>query len=155
MLIGRLMQFYYQQISNCCRPVLIYWLRDWHHQWLTDSVWVAKSCITVCFTYSLRTAIFLNIDISRGSAATRLKCGGVFKYDCVTNFLLNLIVKKNWKSLNISWSYRQEFSVLFFDSQCTSFIQNEISHNFYRNMSKGYIHHSVNHSLNYSRTVVL
>jgi len=29
---------YYQLISNCCRPVLTYWLTDWHHQWLT--VWL-------------------------------------------------------------------------------------------------------------------
>jgi len=34
------------------------------------------SCITVCFTYSLRMAIFLNTDISQGSVATRLGCGG-------------------------------------------------------------------------------
>jgi len=38
MLIGRLIWVYYQQISNCCRPrpLLTYWLTDWHHQWLTD-----------------------------------------------------------------------------------------------------------------------
>ena len=52
------------------------------------------SCITVCFTYSLRIAIFLNTDISQGSVATRLGCGGVFTYDFVTNFLLSLTVKK-------------------------------------------------------------
>ena len=55
---------------------------------------MAKSCITVCFTYSLRMATFLNIDISQGSVATRVGCGGVFKYDIVTNFLLNLTVKE-------------------------------------------------------------
>ena len=27
---------YYQQISNCCRLVLTYWLTDLCHQWLTD-----------------------------------------------------------------------------------------------------------------------
>jgi len=43
---------------------------------------VAKSCITVCFTYSLRMAIFVNTDISQGSVATRLGCGGVYVYDC-------------------------------------------------------------------------
>jgi len=31
---------------------------------------------------------FLNIDISQGSVATCLTCGGVLKYDFVTNFLL-------------------------------------------------------------------
>jgi len=35
----------------------------------------------------------LNTDISQGSVATRLGCGGVFKYDFVTNFLLSLTVK--------------------------------------------------------------
>jgi len=79
-----------------------------------NSVWVAKSCITVCFTYSLRIAIFLNIDISQGSVATRLGCRGVFKYGFITNFLLCLQVKKLWKSVNIWWSYGQEFGVLFF-----------------------------------------
>ena len=34
--IGRLMSAYCQQISNCCRPVLTYWLTDWRHRWLTD-----------------------------------------------------------------------------------------------------------------------
>jgi len=33
---------------------------------------------------------FLNIDISQGSVATCSGCGGVVKYDLVTNFLLNL-----------------------------------------------------------------
>ena len=35
-LIGKLMRVYYQQISNCCRPVLIYRLTDRRHQCLTD-----------------------------------------------------------------------------------------------------------------------
>jgi len=26
----------YQEIANCCRPVLTYWLTDWRCQWLTD-----------------------------------------------------------------------------------------------------------------------
>jgi len=36
MSIGTLMWVYYKQISNCCRPVLTYWLRDWRRQWLAD-----------------------------------------------------------------------------------------------------------------------
>jgi len=35
---------YYQQISNCCRKNLTYWLTDWRHQWLTDC-W---SCTAFC-----------------------------------------------------------------------------------------------------------
>jgi len=51
------------------------------------------SCIAVCFTYSLSIVIFLNIDISQGSVATRLGCGEVLKYDLVTNFRVSLTVK--------------------------------------------------------------
>jgi len=80
---------------------------------------VAKSYITVCFTYSFRLAIFLNTYISQGSVATPLGCGGVFVYDFLTNFLLSLTVKEFWKSVNIWWSYGQELGVLFlFDSRC-------------------------------------
>ena len=81
---------------------------------------MAKSWITVCFTYSLRITIFLYIDISQGSVATRLGCDDVFKYDFVTNFLLSLTVKEFRKSVNIWRSFGQEYSVLFcFESQCT------------------------------------
>ena len=62
----------------------------------------------------LKNCDFLNKDISQGSVATRLWCGGVFKYGFVTNFLLSLKVKEFWKSVNIWWSYGQEFGVLFF-----------------------------------------
>ena len=75
---------------------------------------MAKSCITVSFTYSSRMAIFLNTGISQGSAATRLGCGGVYIHHFVTNFLLSLTVKEFWKSVNIWWSYGQELGVLFF-----------------------------------------
>ena len=66
----------------------------------------------------LENCNFLNTDISQGSVATRLGCGGVFTYDFVTNFLLSLTVKEFWKYVNIWWSYGQELGVLFFDSQC-------------------------------------
>jgi len=36
----------------------------------------------------------LNTDISQGSVATHLGCGGVFKRDFVTNFLLSPRVKE-------------------------------------------------------------
>jgi len=62
----------------------------------------------------LKNGDFLNIDISQGSVATRLGCGGVFVYDFVINFLLSLTVKEFWKSVNIWWSYGQELGVLFF-----------------------------------------
>ena len=53
---------------------------------------MAKSCITVSFTY--KNGDFLNTDISQGSVATRLGCVGVFAYDFDTNFLLSLTVKE-------------------------------------------------------------
>ena len=37
---------------------------------------------------------FLNTDISQGSVATRLGCGGVFVYDFVINFLPSLTGEK-------------------------------------------------------------
>ena len=79
---------------------------------------MAKSWITVSFTYSLRIATFWT-DISQGSVATRLGCGLVCKYNFITNFLLSLTVKECWKSVNIWWCCGQEFGVLFFDSQCS------------------------------------
>ena len=46
---------------------------------------MAKSCITVCFTYSLRMAIF-GTQMSQGSVATRFGCGGIFVYVFVKKF---------------------------------------------------------------------
>ena len=70
--------------------------------------------MAVCFNYFLSIAIFLNIDISQGSVATRLRCGGIFKHEVVANLPVSLPVKEFWKSVNISGSYGQEFGVLFF-----------------------------------------
>ena len=42
----------------------------------------------------LKNGDFVNIDMSQGSVATRLGCGGVFIYHLVTNLLLSLTVKK-------------------------------------------------------------
>jgi len=41
------------------------------------------------------------------------KRGGIFKDDFVTNLLPSLPVKTVWKSVNIWWSYGQEFGVVF------------------------------------------
>ena len=63
---------------------------------------------------------FLNIDISQGSVATRLRCGRIFKYELVAKLPVSLPVKEFWKSVNILGSYGQEFGVLFFsETQCT------------------------------------
>ena len=50
----------------------------------------------------------LNIDISQGSVATRLRCGKIFTYE------VSLPVKEFRKLVNICRSYGQEFGVLFF-----------------------------------------
>jgi len=42
----------------------------------------------------LKNGDFVNTDISQGSVATRLGCGGVFIYHLVTNLLLSLTVKE-------------------------------------------------------------
>jgi len=48
---------------------------------------------------------FLNIDISQGSVATCLRCGGIFKYELVANLPESLPVKEFRKSVNIWGSY--------------------------------------------------
>jgi len=60
---------------------------------------VVKSCINNLFHLLLKNSDLLNTDISQGSVATRLGCGGVFVYDFVTNFLPSLTVKNFLKNL--------------------------------------------------------
>jgi len=57
---------------------------------------------------------FWKMDISQGSVATQLRCGGIFKYEFVANLPLSSPVKEFRKSVNIWRSYGQEFSILFF-----------------------------------------
>ena len=63
---------------------------------------------------------FSDIRISRSSVSTYVTCGGIFKYDFVVNLPLSLSVKQFQKLVNIWGSYGQEFSALFFDSQCSA-----------------------------------
>ena len=65
---------------------------------------------------------FLNIDISQGSVATRLRCGEIFKYELVANLPMSLQVKELGKSVNIWGSYGQEFGVLFFETVYNSLL---------------------------------
>jgi len=46
--------------------------------------------------------------VSQGSAATSLKCSGIYNAHFVANFMLSLAVKEFRKSINISRSYRHE-----------------------------------------------
>jgi len=62
----------------------------------------------------------MNTDISQGSVARRLGCGGYLYMTLLQILLLSLTVKEFWKSVNIWWSYGQELGVLFFfDSRCS------------------------------------
>jgi len=58
-------------------------------------------------------------DICISQVATCLRLGGIFRHEfLLAHLLLSPSVKKVWKSVNVWWSYGQEFDVLFFDSQC-------------------------------------
>ena len=67
----------------------------------------------------LKQCDFLIIDISQGSVATHLGCGGVFKCDFVTNFLLSLTVKIFENRLTFSRVTDRIIVSCFFDSQCS------------------------------------
>ena len=66
----------------------------------------------------LKNGGFLNTDVSQGSVATRLGCGGVFIYHFVTNFLLSTSEKnlKIGKYLVKLWT--RVWCLVFFDSRC-------------------------------------
>ena len=49
--------------------------------------------MAIQFIQSLSTA-FLNSDISQGSVATFVRCGGMFNVDVVANLLTSLSVKE-------------------------------------------------------------
>ena len=62
--------------------------------------WGAESYIAIRFIHSLSTA-FLNSDISQGSVATFVRCGGMFGIDVIANLLTSLPVKEVRKSVLI------------------------------------------------------
>jgi len=53
--------------------------------------------------------LFSDINISQGSVATRLRCGGIFRYHFTANLSLSLTTTEFWKSVKIWQSYRHEF----------------------------------------------
>jgi len=55
------------------------------------SGYILHGCVLQFF---LELGHFLNIDISQSSVATRLRCGGIFKYKFVANLPLSLSVKE-------------------------------------------------------------
>ena len=50
--------------------------------------------MAIYFKLLLEHCNFLNIDISQGSVATHLTCGGIFKYELVANFPVSLPMKE-------------------------------------------------------------
>ena len=62
----------------------------------------------------IKFSLFSDTDVSQGSSATPLRCGGIVNDDFVAYLLVNLSVKNIWKSVNIWRSYGQYCSALFF-----------------------------------------
>jgi len=62
----------------------------------------------------------LNIDISQGSVAKHLRCGGYLNISFCCKFTTGS-ASEFWKLVNTWGTYGQEFIVLFFDSRCISF----------------------------------
>ena len=54
-----------------------------------------------------RLSLFSDINISQGSVATLVGCGGIFSANFIANFLMSQPVKELWKSANIWRSYRK------------------------------------------------
>jgi len=73
-------------------------------------LWVSKSYTTVCF--NSWTWRFLNIDISQGSVATCLSCGGIFK-DAVLQICYWVQQWKNFENW-LTFGEVTDKSVLFF-----------------------------------------
>ena len=48
------------------------------------------------------------------SVATQLRCGDIFSHHSITNFLQNVPVKKNWRSINIWQGYGPKFVAYIF-----------------------------------------
>ena len=69
-------------------------------------------CVCVCTIHISDWRHFSDIHISQGSVATWLRRGGIFKHKFVADLLPSPPVKEFWKSVNIWWSYGQEFGVL-------------------------------------------
>jgi len=49
--------------------------------------------------------IEVTLQVSQGSAATHLSCGGNHDTGFIANFLQNLTVQELWKPVNITQSY--------------------------------------------------
>ena len=69
---------------------------------------------------------FLNIDILQGSVATRLRCGGICKYELVANLPVSLPVKKIENRLTFGEVMGKSLVSCFFETQCIMLLELEI-----------------------------
>jgi len=99
---------------------IIIWYRSVYNQTASD-VWRYNNPVYKLMTDKLQLMLinvllyqFLNIRVSQGSVATRLRCDGILNDQFIIQSLLSPIVKKFWNSDNICRSYRQFSTGLFF-----------------------------------------
>jgi len=58
--------------------------------------------VIYCYHYTcFRLSLFSDINISQGSVATLVRCGGIFNANFIANFLTSQPVKELSKSANI------------------------------------------------------
>ena len=60
-----------------------------------------EKCNEMMKWISLINKLFSDINISQGSVATRLRCGGIFNERCIADFLEIVTVNEFLKSANI------------------------------------------------------
>jgi len=60
-----------------------------------------EKCNEMMRWISLINKLFPDINMSQGSVATDLRCGGIFNDCCIANFLEIITVKEFLKSVNI------------------------------------------------------
>jgi len=61
----------------------------------------SEKCNEMMRWISLINKLFSDINISQGSVATHLMCGGIFNERCIANILEIITVKEFLKSANI------------------------------------------------------
>jgi len=69
------------------------------------------SLITISVSHC---CLFSDINISQGSVAMHLRCGGIFSHQFTANLSPSLTVKELWKPVKIWQSYCDEFRGLLF-----------------------------------------
>jgi len=57
--------------------------------------------------------LFADINISQGSVATSLRCGGTYSHHFAADLLQSLTMKEFWKSVKIWQSHWHKFTATF------------------------------------------